>query len=123
MYTSYDTPGEFFNLAPTTGAISLVSATLSIGLADHATPANQFLTNITAAQADLTTGSTAQVIFGIFDAIYQRFNDIKLLDSANVPTKFNIIRTGYTDETTGELVYNYSTTIRVNPSGFVAVNS
>jgi hypothetical protein len=123
MYTSYDNPGEFFNMSPTTGGISLASATLSFGLADHATSANRFLTNLTAAQADLTTGSTAQVFFGLFDGIYQRLNAIKLADPANKPTKFDLTRYGYTDEATGELVYNYALTIRVNPTGFVAVNS
>ena len=119
-YTTYDTPAEFFNISPTTGAYAIASATISIGCSDHATPANQFLTNVTAAQAHLTTGSTAQVVFGITDAIYQRFNSIVTADK---PTKFNITRTGYTDETTGELVYNYAITCRVTPGSLVAVNS
>lgn len=122
-YTSYDTPGEFFNISPTATAYSVTSATISIGCGDHATAGNRFFTNITDAQADETTGSTAQVIFGMVDGLYQRFQEIRLADSANVPTKFNVTRTGYTDETTGELVYSYTVTTRVNPSGFVAVNS
>ena len=132
-YTTYDTPAEFFNIstmpiAPgtpvdTTGAYSIASAAITLGCIDHATAANRFLTNLTAAQAHLTTGSTAQVIFGITDAIYQRFNNIKAADAANAPTKFGITRTGYTDETTGELVYNYAITCRVNAGTLVAVNS
>lgn len=119
-YSTYDTPAEFFNISPTTAAFALASGTISIGCADHATAANRFLTNITAAQANLTTGSTAQVVFGITDAIYQRFNGII---SADKPTKFNITRSGYTDEVTGELVYNYAITCRVTPGSLVAVNS
>jgi len=122
MYTNYDNPGEFFNLAPTTGAYSLTSASITLGCGDHATPANRFIANLSASQAALTTGSTAQVVFGLVDAIYQRFNDIKILAAANAPTKFNIQRNGFTDETTGELVYNYNISIRVNPTGLVAVN-
>ena len=44
-------------------------------------------------------------------------------DAANAPTKFNITRSGYTDEATGELVYNYTITCRVTPGSLVAVNS
>jgi hypothetical protein len=119
-YSTYDTPGEFFNISPTTGAYSLASATISIGCGDHATPANQFLTNLTAAQAHLTTGSTAQVLFALNDALYQRFNSILTADK---PTKFSIRRSGATDEATNELVYTYTTTIRVAVGSLVAANT
>ena len=128
-YTTYDTPNEFFNLAPDPGSpatasgYAISSAAITLGCSDHATAASRFLTNITAAQAHLTTGSTAQVIFGLVDGVYQRFNAIKTLDSAHVPTKFNVTRTGYTDETTGELVFNYAITCRVAAGTLVAVNS
>ena len=123
MYSTYDTPGEFFNISPTATGYGLSSATISLGCSDHATADNRFLTNISAAQADPTTGSTAQLVFGINDALYQRFNAIKLLDAANAPNKFKITRAGYTDEVTGELVYTFTTTIRVTPGSLVAVNS
>jgi len=122
-YTTYDKPGEFFNASPTTAAYSVGTDTITLGTYDVAKPTSNFLTNLTAAQAHLTTGSTAQVIFGIVDAIYQRFNNIKAADSANAPTKFNLTRTGYTDEATGELVYNYAITCRVTLGSLVAVNS
>ena len=128
-YSTYDTPNEFFNLAPVPGApatasgYAISSAAITLGCSDHATAASRFLTNISAAAAHLTTGSTAQVVFGLVDGVYQRFNAIKTLDSAHAPTKFNITRSGYTDETTGELVYSYNVTCRVTPGTLVAVNS
>lgn len=130
-YTSYDVPGEFFNIATmptsvpvdTTTGYAIASAAITLGCSDHATPATRFLTKVTAAQAHLTTGSTAQVIFGIVDALYTRFNDIKNASSADVPTKFSLTRSGYTDEVTGELVYNYAVIVRASASTFVATNT
>ncbi len=119
-YTTYDKPGEFFNASPTTAAYSVGTDTITIGTYDAAKPTSNFLANLTDAQAHLTDGSTAQVVFGIVDGIYQRFNSIPTADR---PTKFGITRTGYTDETTGELVYNYAITCRVTPGSLVAVNS
>ena len=119
-YTTYDTPGEFFNIAPTASAYAVASATISIGCGDHATADNRFFTNITAAQAHASTGSTAQVIFGMVDALYQRFNAIPSVDR---PTKFSIRRSGATDETTGELVYTYTVTVRVSTGTLTAANS
>ncbi len=130
-YTTYDTPGEFFNIAtmPTSSPVdtstgyAIASAAITLGCSDHGTATTRFLTRLTAAQAHLTTGSTAQVIFGIIDAIYTRFNDIKNADSANAPTKFTLTRSGYTDESTGELVYNYTVSVRATPGTLVATNS
>lgn len=127
-YSAFDTPGEFFNAstlpigAPvdTSTSYTLGTGEITIGTVSNATSTDRFLTNLTDAQANATTGSTAQVVFGITDAIYQRFNSIPAADK---PTKFSIVRTGYTDETTGELVYNYTTTIRVTPGSLTAVNS
>lgn len=119
-YTTYDKPGEFFNASPTTAGLSVGTGTITLGTFSHGTAANRFLTNVTDTDSNLTTGSTAQMIFGITDSIYQRFNSIVTADK---PTKFNITRTGYTDETTGELVYNYAITCRVTPGSLVAVNS
>lgn len=119
-YTSYDAPAEFFNMAPTTTGYAVGTNEITLGCSDHATPGNQFLTNLTGA---LAASSTAQVIFGIIDAIYTRFKSIKTLDAANAPTKFDITRNGAIDESTGEMVYRYSITIRVNAGSLVAVNS
>lgn len=131
MYTSYDTPNEFFNTAlsgVTASGYVTGTGTVTFGTASHGTTASKFLTNLTDAQASTgetnpTIGRTSQVIFAVVDAIYQRFNAIRILDAANAPTKFNITRTGYTDETTGEIVYNYAITCRVTPGSLVAVNS
>ena len=119
-YTSYDAPAEFFNMDPTTAGFAVASNQITIGCSDHATPANQFLTNLTGA---LAASSTVQVIFGLIDAIYTRLKAIKTLDSANAPTKWDITRNGAIDESTGEMVYRYSITIRVNAGSLVAVNS
>jgi len=119
-YTTYDKPGEFFNASPTTAALALTADSITLGLSDAGAPTTNFLTNLTLAQANLTTGSTAQMVFGIVDGIYQRFNGILTADK---PTKFNLTRNGYTDEATGELVYNYAITCRVTPGSLVAVNS
>ena len=120
MYSAYDTPGEFFNASPTTAALALTADSITLGLSDAGAPTTNFLTNLTLAQANLTTGSTAQLIFGLVDGVYQRFNSIVTADK---PTKFNITRSGYTDETTGEIVYSYNVTCRVTPGSLVAVNS
>ena len=128
MYSSYDNPGEFFNLDPTTAAISLSSGaavpagSLIIGLGNHGTPANEFLTELTIDQANLSTGSVPQVLFALNEALFQRLNAIKALDAANAPTKFNISRSGYVDSNTGEIVYTYSTTVRLAPGTLTAVN-
>ena len=119
-YTTYDTPGEFFNISPTTGAYAISAATITLGCDDHATSANQFLTNLTAAQAHLTTGSTSQVVFGIVDALYNRFNSIATVDK---PSKLNIVRSSYEDTLNGTLVRTYSFTVHLTPGSFVAVNS
>ena len=116
--TSYDNPGEFFNTTATPGALAVGTGTITLGTASHST--SKFLTNLTDDQSGLSGGSTAQVVFGITDALYQRFNSI---DIANRPEKFQIVRSGFVDEATGELVYNYTTTLRVAPTGLVAVNS
>ena len=127
MYTDYDTPAEFFNIATlpigapvdTSGGYAIASATISLGCSDHATAANRFLTNLTAAQAALA-GSTAQVIFGVVDAISERYNAIPVVDR---PTKFSVNKSGYFDATTGEWVYNYAVSCRVSTGTPVAVNS
>lgn len=87
------------------------------GTGTHTMVAAPLLTYLTNAQA---ADSTAQTVFAILDAINEKY---KTIPTADKPTKFSITRSGYTDETTGELVYNYSATCRVNPTGFVAVNS
>ena len=120
MYSSFDTPGEFFNASPTTSGYSVGAESITLGCGDHTTPANRFLTNLTDEQANASTGSTAQVIFGIFDAIYQRFNSIAQADR---PEKFSIFRSGFTDEETGETVFTYTATIRVVTSSYTAMNS
>lgn len=119
-YTLFDTPGEFFNASPTTAGLSVSTGAVTLGTVSNGTAANRFLTNLTDGQVNLTTGSTAQMVFGITDAIYQRFNSIPTADK---PTKFSITRTGYTDEATGELVYNYAITCRVTLGSLTAVNS
>lgn len=128
-YTSYDTPGEFFNAAPdstapaTASGYSVANNAITFGCADHATIPSRFLTNLTGAQAQLTTGSTAQVLFALLEALYGRFRAIKQLSSTHVPTKFTMNRSGFTDEVTGELVYNYTMTCRLAPGAMVAVNA
>ena len=120
-YSTYDTPGEFFNIAPTATAYSVAAKTISLGCGDHATPGNQFLTNLLDAQAQPATGSTAQVVFGLLDALYTRFN---LIPAADKPTKFSIRRAGYTDEATNELVYTYTVSVRLAISApMTALNS
>lgn len=119
-YELYDKPGEFFNLAPTTTALAVGTGTITLGTASNTSSTAKFLTNLTDTQAALAgEGSTAQVVFGITDALYQRFNSI---NTANQPANFRINRTAVLMEP-GELVYTYTTTIRVAPTGLVAANS
>lgn len=119
-YDTYDKPGEFFNTAPTTAAFAVTTSTITLGCSNPAAPTTNFLTNLTVGQANLGSGSTAQVIFGLVDGVYQRFNSIPTADK---PTKFNITRSGFTDEATGEIVYNYAITCRVTPGSLDAVNA
>jgi hypothetical protein len=110
-YTTYDTPAEFFNIAPTATGYSIASAAITLGCSDHATAGNRFITNLTAAQAALTTGSTAQVIYGLVDSLYKRFKSIA---TADLPVSFRLRRAGRTDEATDEIIYTYTITMRVS---------
>lgn len=123
MYTTYDTPGEFFNISPTTAAYTVGTDAITIGTYDAAKPTSSFLANLTDDQAHATTGSTAQVIFGIADGIYQRFAAIKAADATNAPSKMNIVRSSYEDTLNGTLVRTYSFTFHLTPGSLVAVNS
>ena len=54
------------------------------------------------------------------------FADLKFMAGARWlwnGIKLGITRSGYTDETTGEIVYSYNVTCRVTPGTLVAVNS
>lgn len=117
-YTTYDTPAEFFNISPTATGYSIASAAITLGCSDHATSGNRFITNLTAAQAALA-GSTAQVIYGLVDSLYKRFKSIATADR---PVSFRLRRSGRTDESTDEIIYTYTITVRVNASG-VATNT
>ena len=118
---SFDNPAEFFNRTPfPANGYSVATNSITFGCSDHGTAANKFFTNLNSTQAALTTGSTAQVIFGLLDAIQTRYNS---LDTADRPAKLRIARSVSTDSTTGELIYSYDITCRVNPTNLVAVNS
>lgn len=130
-YTTYDNPGEFFNCtAPafagiagftaTTSAYAVSGTTITLGLNDSATAAGQFLTNLSTTQANSTTGSTAQVIFSILDALQSRY---ALIPVAERPTKFSINRIGSVDSNTGELIFSYNVSIRVTADNPIAINS
>ena len=107
--------GTTLTLSATNGGSEIDLTTTGTGTSTMTCP--PVLTNLDSTQAG---ANTAQVVFGITDAIYQRFNSI---ETANRPEKFRISRSGSTDEATGELVYNYTITLRVAPTGLVAVNS
>jgi hypothetical protein len=123
MYSSYDNPGEFFNLSPTTSGYSVAAGSITLGTFNGSTAAHRFLPELTDAQAAPSTGSVAQVLFALNEALFQRLNAIKALNAANAPTKFNISRSGYIDPATNEIVYTYSTTVRLSPGTLTAVNA
>ena len=121
-YTAFDNPTEFFNASPTTAGYSVAVGSITMGTVSHATEANRFLVDLTDVQAELATGSTAQVLYALFNAICERFEDIPTADR---PTKFAISKSGFIDSATGEHVITFNATIRATaaPGSLTAVNS
>lgn len=130
-YTTYDNPGEFFNCtAPafagiagftaTTTAYAVAGTTITLGLNDSDTAAGRFLTNLTTTQSNATTGSTAQVIFGILESLQARY---ALIPTADRPSKFSLFKSGSVDANTGELVFNYNVSVRLSAGTLIASNT
>ena len=102
-------------LSATNGGPEIVCS--SVGTGTHTMVLPPLLTHLSDSQA---AASSAQMVFAVVDMVNTRFNAIPAADR---PTKFSISRTGYTDEASGELVYNYAVTCRVTPVSFIAPNS
>lgn len=120
---NYNNPGEFFNRGSiTTGYVFNAdpNESITLGCSDHGTDASKLLTHLSGADADASTGSTAQVVFALNDLIHSLYHS---LDAADKPSKFVVTKSSYGDNDTGETVITYNTTIRVTPGSLSAVNS
>ena len=113
-YSDYDNPGEFFGA----GYSLLETDRIAFTTNTHADP--KALTGITTAQAAAAGGSTAQVIYALLEAMFQKYY---ALTSAEKPTNFSVACSNLISASTGAITKTYTVRVVVTPDTLTATNT
>ena len=98
-YSDYDTPSEVFGTGYSSDGTSI---TLTIGTGG-------LLPNLTAAEADASTGDFRSVLYGLSNGLFLKFNQIPQADQ---PTQMSSSRSR--SESNGVLVSRFSAAFNMN---------
>jgi hypothetical protein len=86
------------------------SAAINFGINGNTNPT---FTDITAAEANATTGDIRKIFYGVVEGIYQKY----LAQAANIPNRFSVSKSSSVNSTTGLITANYSIRFVLEASG------
>jgi len=89
------------------------SAAINFGINGNTNPT---FTEITAAEANATTGDIRKILYGILEGIYVKYQAVAAVP-ANLPNRLTISRNSSVNSTTNLITTNYSVSFVLEASG------
>lgn len=89
------------------------SATINFGINGNTNPT---FTEITAAEANATTGDIRKILYGIVEGIYVKYQAVAAVP-ANLPNRLTVSKTSSVNSTTGLITSNYFIQFVLEASG------